>query len=76
MIDQIGLAICGVSSVWLSQDQREERRKWACIFGLIAQPFWFYSAYTAQQWGVLFLCFVYALGWSRGFYNHWVRKSA
>lgn len=73
MIDQIVIGTCGLASVWLSQDKKENRRRYACFFGLTAQPFWFYSAYIAEQWGILFLCIPYTLGWVRGFYNHWVR---
>lgn len=73
MIEQLIIAVCGLSSVWLSQDTRESYRRWACIFGLIAQPAWFWSAYQAQQWGILALCAVYTLGWLRGVRNHWMK---
>ena len=73
MIDQAIIGICGLSSVWLSQDKRESYRRWACIFGLIAQPAWFWSAYQAQQWGILALAFVYTAGWLRGVRNHWMK---
>lgn len=79
MIDQIGIAVCGVTAVWLSQDERYERRRWACIFGLIGQPFWFWAAYSASQWGIFALCFLYAYSWLRGFRTYWMlgkRQSA
>jgi len=63
VIDQLVIGLCGFASVYLSQDKLESRRRWACIFGLVAQPFWFLSAYQAQQWGILALSFVYAAGW-------------
>lgn len=75
MIEQVAIAACGVTTVFLSQDLRESRRRWACIFGLTAQPFWFYATYTAEQWGIFALTFLYTLGWSRGVFNHWIRKS-
>lgn len=74
MIEQIGIAICGVSAVFLSQDARESWRKWACIFGLIGQPFWFWTTYTHEQWGIFALCFVYAYSWSRGVKTYWLKK--
>jgi len=74
MIDQIGIAFTGVTAIWLSQDHREDWRKWACIFGMTGQPFWFYSAYVAQQWGILILCCFYTYAWFRGIRNHWWRK--
>lgn len=73
MIEQIGIAVTGVTAVWLTQDPRESRRRWACIFGLLGQPFWFYSAYVAEQWGIFALCFLYALSWARGFRTQWLR---
>lgn len=74
MIEQVAIAATGATAVWASQDTREQVRKWACIFGLIGQPFWFYAAYTAGQWGIFAVCFLYAFAWGRGFYNHWVRE--
>lgn len=73
---QIVIALTGATAVWLSQDQRETWRRWACIFGLIGQPFWFYSAWAAQQWGIFALCFLYTFSWARGFRNNWMRSNA
>ena len=66
MIAQIGIAVFGVAAIWLSQDARLEVRRWAPVFGLVGQPFWFWSAYSAQQWGVFALCLFYTLAWARG----------
>ena len=41
-MEQIAIALTGVVAIWLSQDHRIQFRKWASIFGLIGQPFWFY----------------------------------
>lgn len=75
MIEQIGIALTGVTAVWLTQDPRESWRRWAPIFGLCGQPFWFYSAYMAEQWGIFALCFLYALSWARGFRDQWLRRA-
>lgn len=74
MIEQIVIGICGISSVWLSQDARDTFRKWACIFGLFAEPFWLYSAWKAEQWGIVILVFVYTAGWLKGFRLYWMTK--
>jgi hypothetical protein len=71
-LDQIGIACSGVLAVWLSQSQRESWRRWACIFGLLGQPFWFYAAWKAQQWGVFLLCILYSYAWGRGVLTHWL----
>jgi hypothetical protein len=76
MIEQIGIAFFGVIAVWLSQDSRPQWCRWACIFGLCSQPFWFMAAWKAEQWGILALCFLYALSWLRGLRTHWLSRWA
>lgn len=73
MIDQIAIGALGVTTVLLTNDHRESVRVWACVFGLIAQPFWFYATISASQWGITLLTCFYTLGWSRGFYNFWIK---
>jgi len=71
MIEQLGIALFGVTAVFLSQDARESRRRWACIAGLLGQPFWFYATWKAGQWGMFALCFLYAFSWARGLRTYW-----
>ena len=73
MIEQVAIALCGVTAVFLSQDHRADWRKWACIFGLIGQPFWFYATWKAGQWVIFGISFLYTYSWARGYYNNWVR---
>lgn len=73
MIEQLGIALFGATAVFLSQDSRESWRRWACVAGLLGQPFWFYATWKAGQWGILALCFVYALSWARGVRTYWWR---
>lgn len=73
MIDQVAIVLFGVTAVGLSQAKSQRRRRWACIFGLIAQPFWFWSAWHTQQWGVFLVCFLYAAMWLLGLWNSWVQ---
>ncbi len=74
MIDQIVIGACGASSVWLSQSTLHQHRRLACLFGLAAQPFWFYATWKAQQYGIMALTLVYTMGWARGFWSHWIRS--
>lgn len=74
-IAQVGIGICGVTGVFLSQSKSREKQRYACLFGMASQPFWFYSSFVAEQWGVFALSFLYAGSWIRGFINHWIRKS-
>jgi hypothetical protein len=73
MIEQIAIALFSVSAVFLSQCESMKLRKWASVMGLIGQPFWFYAAWTAGQFGIFALCFLYTFAWGKGFYTHWVK---
>ena len=74
MISQIFIGLFGVVGIWLTQQSNENIKKYACVLGLIAQPFWFYSMYQSEQWGVFVLCFFYTYAWGLGFYNGWIKK--
>jgi hypothetical protein len=74
MLDQIVIAVCGMSSVWLSQSPVYRSRRWACVIGLVAQPFWMHATFIAEQWGIFALSFVYAAGWMRGINNYWINQ--
>ena len=69
---QIAIAMTGVTAVFLSQSKREDLRRFACIFGLIGQPFWFIATWQAEQWGIFALCFLYTFSWARGAWNFWI----
>lgn len=73
--DQIGIGLFGVSAIALSQDAREKVRRWGCICGLAAQPFWFYTTATHEQWVIFGLSVFYTLGWLRGVRTYWLRRS-
>ena len=76
MIAQIGIALFGVVAIWLSQAASDNQRKYACLFGLASQPFWFWSAYAAEQWGIFALCVLYTVSWLRGLKQHWIKSYA
>lgn len=73
MIEQIAIACTGCTAIYLANDHRPGWRRWASVFGLCGQPFWFYSALIAQQWGILLLTFFYTFAWWRGFRNNWLQ---
>ncbi|MFK3845326.1 hypothetical protein [Stenotrophomonas sp. NPDC078853] len=79
MIEQIAIAATGVTAIWLTQSKHEGVRRFACLFGLAGQPFWFASAISAEQWGIVVLCCFYTVAWARGAWNNWLspkRKGA
>ena len=72
MISQIAIAIFGASAIWFV-GRKEHWKRWGYIFGLISQPFWFYTAYTNEQWGILAMCLFYTYSWLQGFINYWIK---
>ena len=71
MTAQIGIALFGVTAIFLSQSPNLRAQRFACVFGLIGQPFWFWAAISAKQWGIVALCFFYTAAWARGVKTHW-----
>lgn len=71
---QIAIALTGLAAIYLTQQTKHPTlTKYACILGLIGQPFWFYETFQAQQWGIFVLCFGYTYAWCLGFYNNWIK---
>jgi hypothetical protein len=75
MIEQIAIALFGVTAIFLSQSSDAGQRKYACVFGLIGQPFWFWSAINAEQWGIFVLCCFYTVAWARGVKSNWLEQA-
>jgi nicotinamide riboside transporter PnuC len=73
VIDQAIIGVCGVTAIFLSQDPAPSRRRWACVFGLCAQPAWFYTTWQAEQYGIFCLSLFYAYAWARGVRTYWLR---
>lgn len=74
MIEQIAIAFTGVTAVYLTQQSNEKWKKYACLFGTAGQPFWIYSAYTSELWGILLLTVFYTYSWGLGVWNNWIKK--
>ncbi|SEU12973.1 hypothetical protein [Stenotrophomonas indicatrix] len=73
MIVQAAIAFTGFTAIWLTQSKREDVRRFACLFGLLGQPFWFASSIAAEQWGIVVLCCFYTVAWARGVWNNWIK---
>jgi hypothetical protein len=72
-LEQIAIALTGIVAIWLTQQSNDSWKKYACLFGLAGQPFWFYSAYAAEQWGILVLTIFYTYSWYLGLKNNWLK---
>lgn len=66
IVAQVGIVIFGTTGVFLSQSGDPEIARWACISGLMSQPFFFYAAISTRQWGMSFVNVLYAAAWARG----------
>jgi len=76
LIIQTLIAVLGITAVWFSQSRRAERRKYACIFGLLGQPLWFYTTWSAGQWGIFALSLVYTVAWFKGLHIYWLKRNS
>lgn len=71
IMSQCIIFIFGVSAIFMSQSPNRDNKKWACILGLIGQPFWFYASFISGQWGIFCMSFFYTFAWARGFLTYW-----
>lgn len=70
---QVGLASLSLTATWLSLRKSTVMRRYACFFGMAAQPFWICSSLAAHQYGVLLATAAYSAMWVHNFYSTWVR---
>lgn len=71
--DQYILSLLGVTALLLSQSADYACRKWAPIFGLAAQPLWFWTSWVHGQMGVVILTIFYTAVWCKGVHTYWLR---
>jgi nicotinamide riboside transporter PnuC len=72
VIAQVGIPIFGFSAMFLVA----RKNKWGFVLGLLAQPFWFFTAYTHDQWGIILNSIVYSAIWVYGIYKwFWGEKA-
>jgi hypothetical protein len=68
------IAVLGATAIWLTQQRRDDWRKFACLLGMAAQPFWFWATFQAEQWGIFAVSFIYTYSWGVGIKNHWLAE--
>lgn len=74
-MEQIFIAFTGALAIYLSQQEKYIKlKKYASVFGLVGQPFWFYTSYVNDQWGIFILSIFYTYAWYVGFKNYWIKK--
>lgn len=70
-MDQLFIAIFGLTAIWLATGNCPTGRKWAPIIGLCGQPFWFWFAHESGGWGVMILTSAYTAVYVRGVWVQW-----
>lgn len=68
-ISQFGLTIFGLVAILLVA----KKNKWGFVIGLISQPFWLYTSFYNEQWGIFVVSVVYSGTWIFGIYE-WFYK--
>lgn len=71
MIQSI-ILILSASSIWLVT-REEDWKKYGYPIGLASQPFWAYSSFVNEQWGIFALTLFYTYSWSQGIYNYFIK---
>lgn len=66
-ISQLAIPVLSGSSIWAMSNKRY---KLGFLFGIVGQPFWFYSTYAAEQWGMFAISFWFAINHIKGFITH------
>lgn len=65
IISQVAIFILGALAIILVA----RKNKWGFVFGLLSQPFWYYTTYINHQWGIFLMNFIYTGSWAYGLYN-------
>lgn len=73
LLNQLGLAVFGLSAAWMSMGRSPRQRRWAPVVGLVGQPFWLAFAIHARAYGLLAVSIVFTLVYLRGVLVQWRR---
>ena len=66
MIQQLALALFGLTALWMATGPSVRARRWAPVVGLCGQPFWLAFAVSVQAWGLCALSVAYTAVYLRG----------
>lgn len=71
-LEQIGIAVFGLTSLWMAMGTNPRARRWAPVVGLCGQPFWAAFAWQTQGWGLGLLVVAYTVVYARGAVVQWL----
>lgn len=70
-MNQLFIALFGLTSISFAMGNNARLRKWAPIIGLAGQPFWAYFAWQTGGWGLAVLVAAYSLVYLNGIRVQW-----
>jgi len=75
IIAQCFAVILGCWSMWLINQKHKEHpnKRWACIIGLLSEPFWIYTLLYHGQMIAIVIKIFYTYSWSIGIHNFWIK---
>jgi len=71
-LNQGAIIVFSCLAIWLV-GRREPWRRWGFIVGLLGQPFWLWSSWQHEQWGIFAVSVWYTYAWMQGIWNFWIR---
>jgi len=74
-LNQVAIIVLSCPAIWLV-GRREPWRRWGFILGLLGQPFWLWSTWQNEQWGIFAVSAWYTYSWMQGIWNFWIRPEA
>lgn len=72
-MNQLAIAVFGLTSIYFAMGNNPQRRKWAPVIGLAGQPFWAYFAVQSGGWGLGLLVAAYTVVYIVGVRAQWGR---
>lgn len=74
MILQTLIAAMSLAATYLSLHPKQERRRFACFFGIAVQPLWMLSTIPTHQWGMTLLSVVYGGIYLHSLWQCWIKR--
>lgn len=69
-IDQIIILILSPIAIRLLASNDRKLRLYGCIFGLVGQPFYHWSTYVNEQWGMFIVSLWFTYSYYKGLRNN------
>lgn len=66
-LSQTMILLCSCTSIWLLAGRH---KRLGFMVGLMGQPFWLITSYSAGQWGVFITSLWFTMNHVRGIWNH------